>query len=473
MRIFSFLIPIFFLVFGLFVFSYPMLFDANLLPGTLENNRFINYVLEHQYLWLKQDEIHKHFWTMPIFHPYELNLMYGDFLLGGMAIYSPIRFFVKNPQSAFQIFYIMVCAINFVVYYCFAKKIFKLNDLYSSFAGFMFAFCLPRSVQTNHIELFLQFYMVLSIFSFCAISETNPKIKNNFLFFLGTLFFIIQAYTTFCFGWYMLLMIPVGIFSCLIFKNSRTVFLNWYKNINKNCIWIIIFAIIALLPFCYFYLVNIVNIENNNSANLIHLLFSQSLLDSMFLNLTYFFEAKNVIGIGFFATFLFVSATFKSKFKWTIIFFTLGIIFIFADENIYLFFKKYFMTYALIGKPQYYIFALMIIIPVVLANYLKNRKSFIAGMIMMFLIVFEQIPYVHYFYWNKIEHNDRVAKVSQNRECDVLSYKFRKDENYNVKNIDTMWSANKNKKYLSNGYSNFIPETFDSILDKKCIINVK
>ena len=116
------LVPIVFLMIGISVFCYPMFLNTDKMPGDFADARFINYVLEHGYLWLNQIEIHKNFWDMPIFYPHKNTLAYSDIMLGAMLIYSPIRFIVKNPQSAFQIFYVTTLILNFTSFYFLAKK---------------------------------------------------------------------------------------------------------------------------------------------------------------------------------------------------------------------------------------------------------------------------------------------------------------------------------------------------------------
>lgn len=473
MKIIKFLIPILFLIFGLFIFSYPMFFNANSMPGTLEDNRFINYVLEHGYNWIIQTKTHESFWNMPMFYPNKNTLAYSDILLGGMIIYTPIRFIIKNPQSAFQLFYIIVCSLNFITFFYLAKKIFKLDNLYSSFAAFFFSFCLPRSAQTQHIQLFIQFYMVLSIFFFASINEKYSKLKNKFLFLLGIIFFLVQIYTTFYFGWYMLFSLPIAIVSMLIFKNSREAFKNWFKNIDKNYIYLIIIGLIGLMPLCWHYLLVGSKFAKAEPSSWTHLFFSQSQFDLFFVDLTYFYFPEAILGIGFLTTILLISAIFKSKYKWTIILFAAIVIMTFCNDFIYSKFYDYFLPAAAIRALGRYVFILIPIWAIVLANYLKNTKSIVATLIMMFLIMLEQIPYVNHFDWNKTQHNTRIEKYTSNKDCEVISFEFKKDKEFYINNIDAIWYANNKNKYTTNGYSGFIPIIDNSFLDKKCIITSK
>ena len=61
---FQILIPIIFLLIGISIFSYPMFLNFDKMPGDYADARFINYVLEHGFLWLNNIELHKSFWDL-------------------------------------------------------------------------------------------------------------------------------------------------------------------------------------------------------------------------------------------------------------------------------------------------------------------------------------------------------------------------------------------------------------------------
>ena len=45
--------------------------------------------------------------------------------------------------------------------------------------------------------------MIFSLTAFCSVKKENSKIKNNFLFFIGVMLFVLQVYTSFYLGWFM------------------------------------------------------------------------------------------------------------------------------------------------------------------------------------------------------------------------------------------------------------------------------
>ena len=94
-------VPILLLIVGLLFFCYPMILSyGDAMPGDLGDARFINYVLEHGWLYIQRQELHYDFWTLPFFYPNSNTLAYSDIMLGGMILYVPIRFFFKSPQTS-------------------------------------------------------------------------------------------------------------------------------------------------------------------------------------------------------------------------------------------------------------------------------------------------------------------------------------------------------------------------------------
>ena len=78
-KIKHYIFGIVFLLIGLLIFLYPIIFiNHSLMPGDLGDARFINYILEHGYLFFSGDELHKSFWNLPIFYPNLNTLAYSD-----------------------------------------------------------------------------------------------------------------------------------------------------------------------------------------------------------------------------------------------------------------------------------------------------------------------------------------------------------------------------------------------------------
>ena len=92
------LIPIVFLMLGISIFCYPMFLNFDNLPGDYLDARYINYVLEHGFLWFNQAELHQNFWDMPIFYPNKNTLAFGDvIIIHGKCEYC--KYFAKIEKA--------------------------------------------------------------------------------------------------------------------------------------------------------------------------------------------------------------------------------------------------------------------------------------------------------------------------------------------------------------------------------------
>lgn len=472
-NIFKMLIPTIFLIIGMSIFCYPMILNLDNLPGDYLDARYINYVLEHGFLWFNNIEPHQNFWDMPMFYPNKNTLAFGDIMLGAMLIYCPIRFFVDNPQNAFQIFYVLSLFLNFFSFYFLSRKVFKLTNLYSSFSAYFFTFCLIRHAQTIHFQLFWQFYMILSIFCFCLIKNQNTKLINRLLFLFGVIFWVLQTYTTFYFGWYMFFCLPIVLTALLIFKDTRLMFKNWLKNVDNFCICTVAFGLVLLLPLAYHYLLVGSKFAKAEPSNILHLLFSYSFLDSIFIDYSLFYFEEAMLGVGLITTLLIIVALFKSKYKKPLLFFVVVLISIFCNKHIYSFLYNNFLPMAAIRALGRYVFVFVPIYALILACFLKNLKHFWLTLLLMILIIVEQIPYVNHFNWTKNGHVVKVERFYGGESCNSVYHKFVSNSEVFINNLDVMWFAMNKNKYSINGYSGVILDYNESEMKNECELKIK
>ena len=168
-------IPILFFLIGILIVFYPVIFINNeLMPGDLGDGRFINYVLEHFYLFLSGSKLHNSFWNLPFFYPYTNTLSYSDIMFGGMILYAPIRFFVDSPQTALQIWLFFACLFNF-------NRCTICNNLCCVFYSFF-----DNQIQSN--LSFAIIYAVLYAVFFCGVfcfKKNKFKIEKQSSLFIG------------------------------------------------------------------------------------------------------------------------------------------------------------------------------------------------------------------------------------------------------------------------------------------------
>lgn len=183
-------------------------------PGDLGDARFNNYILEHVHLWFtgQQPEL----WNAPFMYPEEQVITYSDNLLGTAPFYSAFRLTGIDRETAFQWWYVLMAALNFVCCYLFLWWCFR-NHYAAALGAFVFAFSLALQSQLTHAQTFPRFAVPLAIWMGALFYEHfNPK------YFLGAVLLIVyQFYCSLYLGF--MLAVPVGLVLAFALWNHRDV----------------------------------------------------------------------------------------------------------------------------------------------------------------------------------------------------------------------------------------------------------
>lgn len=458
----NFIYPILFLIFGLFIFFYPMFFDFSKMAGDLGDARLVSYLLDHGFLYLTGDNFHSSYFNIPFFYPYQNQLFYTDILFGGTILYVPIRLFVKNPFSAVQIWLILVSVLNFLSFYLVSKKVFKFSTLISSTTAFLFAFSLPRFNQIEHYQLFLQFY---SIFAFYFFITAN---KKTYKFILSAIFLVLQVVTTFYFGYLTLFSLFLLLFILMLRKTTRNKTLNYLKENIKGIFFFVLILTVCLVPVACYYL-SVSKGFKYTSLYLfspLSLFLSHSFLDNKIapFNLQDF-NQEQITGFGIFTTTMVLGGLFslkKYKFEISVFILSLIIMFLFWQVNILLYF--YIPGVSAIRAGARAIFILLPVFCFLVGKCLSHldKKHFI---IFLLIILLEQIPVNNAFKWTKEEHIKRIERYEINSNCPSFGI----FETSIAGQIDAMWLSNKYKIPTINGYSGFMPPVYIFQTPPRCL----
>ncbi|MBQ9245543.1 hypothetical protein IJ182_04675 [bacterium] len=476
-------IHIFILALGLLIFCYPLVFSLfKYLPGNLGDARYINYILEHAYLFIHQTNLHTSFFDLPIFFPHTNTLSYSDMMIGGMILYIPIREIIKDPQNALLIWFILTSILNYYSMYILLRKIFNFNKMSSAIGALIFAFSTPKQNQIGHLQFQTQFYMILSVILFLSINYNKSKSHNLFCFLLCSIFFVIQIYSSFYLGWFMLYGMLIYCIVATVSRKLRPKFLFFIKTYIYEIILNIIIGLILLIPLIKHYLA--VGIEfDYNSQNLVSLIgffTSNSIVDNNILNLSYLFIGENeeywenVFGIGYIT---FIAATiglfYRNKHnKNILLFFILSLSFFVISPLNKLLYMIYPGTSAIRVSPR----IILLLLPIFsygIANFfekIKNRK--IIYIFLIFFVFIELIYRYDFYFWSKLSHQENLQNYKIPQNCNIVFFDS-EDEEYDnyfeIYNSGVMWKII-DKVYTHNGYSGYSPQFYSQILSKKCII---
>lgn len=468
MKIKNIIYPIFFLLIGLIIFFYPVIFiNKGLMPGDLGDCRFINYILEHYYLFLKGNELHNSLWNLPVFFPYKNTLAYSDILLGGALIYAPIRLFF-GAQTSFQIWLVVCCILNYFSFYILLKQVFKFKSLPSSLGAFLFAFSLVRYSQIYHTQLFLQFFSIFSLICFLSIKKENSKTKNSWLFLSAAALIALQLYSSFYLGWFMIFGGIVYFIILFCFKNERKKLIEFIKFYKFEIIISLSFFIFIMLPLLYHYLT--VGKEFGfylSKLNIKYFINSESLIDILLFKTPFSRNCESNIGIGIFTSITVILGIIfnKEKRKFIFLFFFI-LTLIFGILSLKAVIYLVFPGASAIRAVERVVFLFLIFYCWALANFLSKFKNKAFIFFVIFLTVMEQIPYKANYDWTKEEHNQRIQAYKIEKTCKVLTYDIRVQPDW-AYILDIMWMATGNNVYTTNGYSD-IPEAYQGEIEGEC-----
>jgi hypothetical protein len=243
----SFLIMLFVLGIGLITFCFNVIgFKLLYFPGDLGDGRLVMYFLEHAHKFFIGDV--SSFWNAPFMFPEKDIVSYSENMVGSAPIYSLFRIIGFDAFRSYQLWFVVVSALNFITAFYFLKYVFK--DNYAALLGaFVFAFSIAIQSQLTHAQTFPRFAIPLAFMMAVKFSEgLKPK-----YFFFTLLFVVYQIYCGIYLGF--MLAIPVGIYLVLIlirdvFFEKKDVFnLKWFLQIAAYGILNIFLILPLMLPY--------------------------------------------------------------------------------------------------------------------------------------------------------------------------------------------------------------------------------
>jgi hypothetical protein len=201
------LLPVIVLFLVAFIFGPLKQLDLlSLMPGDLGDARLNNYFLENIYQFIlgrSPSLIHLGF-----FYPFTYVGGYSDNLFGSSPVYLLARAISGEPDTAFQLWYLMGYLINYFAAYYALRKLEISRD--ASIAGaLLFAFALPVTGQSEHAQLHYRFAVPLSLVLFIQFLATKNWL--NLIKAIGWL--VWQFYCSIYIGFFLLL--SLSTMSCL------------------------------------------------------------------------------------------------------------------------------------------------------------------------------------------------------------------------------------------------------------------
>lgn len=209
-KILKFAIPVIAFLFGIWYFCIRLLgYHLEYIPGDLGDSRFINYLLEHGYLWLagKEDS----FWDAGFMFPFKNTVALSDSMLGTIPFYSFWRFLGFSAETSYQLWWIIICTLNFWISYVVFKKWFKRFEI-ETILSWIFTFTIFNIGQLNYMQMIVRFMVPVVFYAAFRMME-KPSGKYLLIYASGIVF---QFYCAMYTGFYLLYFSLIFIVAYLI-----------------------------------------------------------------------------------------------------------------------------------------------------------------------------------------------------------------------------------------------------------------
>lgn len=231
---------------GLFIFFKPIITSGFKYSQSDSGDTILNnFFLEHSFKSIFNPQYLGNGWSSLFFYPQQKAMAYGDILWGSAPIYWLARAFF-TPGTAFQLWMIIVSILNFLSFYLLARNL-KINTWFAGFGSFLFAFCIPRSIQIGHQQLLPQFYSVLALLFFIKFID-QKKFKYFILF---AVFIYLQLLAGIYLGWFFVLAILILILTTCFYYRDKTIF-KLFFNFKTLAVWVVL-AILLIATFFPYY----------------------------------------------------------------------------------------------------------------------------------------------------------------------------------------------------------------------------
>lgn len=236
-------LPILIFLFGLWYFCFRILgFGLEFIPGDLGDSRFINYLLEHGYQWSLGNK--DSFWSAGFMYPSPDSIAFSDNMLGTMPFYGFWRLFGINQETSYQLWWVVICSLNYWSAYFIMKRWFKRWDL-AIIAAWIFAFTIFNLGQLNYMQMMIRFMVPIVIYSGIRLVDTSSW-KYFALFSLGIVY---QFYGVIYTGFFLMYFSGLLIVIYAIIQKKYWFFVPLFK--KQQLLYTGLTAIVAVLALAW------------------------------------------------------------------------------------------------------------------------------------------------------------------------------------------------------------------------------
>lgn len=192
---------------GQLLFYHHSLFSGfDRVPGDYMTHLLVNFILEHDYLWMIGRADHLRLWSPPAYYPAPNVLAYSETLLGVAPIYSLFRGAGLSLDHAYSAWLFVLPILNYTAAYLLLRGGLGYAALPAAFGSFFCAYAGVLAAQVNNPQLLTLFYSYLAWYGICRLLRSRGQAAGWVYF--TTLALVAQMFACLYLGWFA----AVGIF---------------------------------------------------------------------------------------------------------------------------------------------------------------------------------------------------------------------------------------------------------------------
>lgn len=240
------------LVAGLFLQYLPEIRSGlSVAGGAPGDDQLCNWILEHDFRWLRGDRAHARLWSPPQFFPEANVAAYSEILLGIAPLYSGLRLVGFDRVRAFAGLLLLLAAMNFISFFLLSNRLLGFPFGASIAGAFLFAFSGPRSAQLNHMQVIAGFFVVSCVASLIAAFEHRRG--NRWWIASFWLSLVLQAYAGVYISWFFGVLLAIATGVALLRGASRARLLGVLRRDRRLWIAGAVLTAVALCPLAIHY----------------------------------------------------------------------------------------------------------------------------------------------------------------------------------------------------------------------------
>jgi len=244
-------------VLGVGMAHHPMISSGfRWIQTDLRDSRLIHYLLEHGYLWVRREPLHRDFWSPPFFYPAANAAAYSDLLLSVGPVYWLWRVVGASPDLSFGLWMVSMSALNYASGLLLFGRGLGFGLPASAAGASLVAFGAPRVNQMGHQQLLPCFYVLLAVYALSRLAgdrSLGRRARAGY-WLLAVACGVAQLYSGVYLGWFLALGLGASAVAALVLRPCRRVMLAmvWRD------LWAIVAAgaigVLLLQPFVSHYL---------------------------------------------------------------------------------------------------------------------------------------------------------------------------------------------------------------------------